>query len=81
MRKITTTHRPDVELRVEESEYLDLDRQGFVLTVDGAPAETARSKKEKKSKVEKTGDESKSTAPVVDAKPGTKPDKEIEGGS
>lgn len=34
MRTITTTVRPDVEIEVEEDEFLDLRRQGLIATGD-----------------------------------------------
>lgn len=36
-RTVRTTFRPDVELEVDDAEYLDLQRQGLLVT-DEAPA-------------------------------------------
>jgi hypothetical protein len=51
MRTITTTIRPDVEIDVEEDEFLDLKRQGLIATGDDEaekpePKKSATDKKE-----------------------------------
>jgi hypothetical protein len=48
MRTITTTMRPDVEIEVEEDEFLDLKRQGLIATGDDEKkAETPKPKEKR----------------------------------
>jgi hypothetical protein len=44
MRTITTTMRPDEEIEVEEDEFIDLKRQGLVLTGDDEEKAPAKPK-------------------------------------
>lgn len=45
-RKVRTTFQPDVELEVDDAEYLDLQRQGLLVEAKKKPAQQGADKTE-----------------------------------